>query len=202
MKPSAFLRHKHDEKLSSVLLKFSHGNVAKSASNSSSESLINSTNNNEENVNIESFPISERVSVNQPANDLIHFPLIVVSTKISQFQIKSYESISSLSSDGPKMGTFNSSGGGGGSGMHERIHVGGGGGGANHSDQEPYYDTVPIEETDDEIEAEISNSSDSRCRNAATSSLPKLFDRQISCDVGGQAGERVSNYINIDYFLS
>lgn len=93
------------------------------------------------------------------------------------------------------MGTFNSSGGG----THERIHISGsGGGGANQSDQEPYYDTVPIEETDDEIEAEISNSS----RNAATSSLPKLFDRQISCDVGGQVGERVSNYINIDYFLS
>lgn len=61
VKPSEFLRHKHDEKLSSVLLKFSHGNIAKSGSNSSSESLINSTN-NDENVNIESYPISERVS--------------------------------------------------------------------------------------------------------------------------------------------
>lgn len=95
------------------------------------------------------------------------------------------------------MGTFNSSGGG--NNTHERIHVSGSGG-ANHSDHEPYYDTVPIEETDDEIEAEIINHSGSR--NAATSSLPKLFDRQISCDVGGHAGERVSNYINIDYFLS
>lgn len=95
------------------------------------------------------------------------------------------------------MGTFNSSGCG--SGAHERIHVSGG---ANQSDLEPYYDTVPIEETDDEIEAEINSGSDSRSRNAATSSLPKVFDRQISCDVGGQAGERVSNYINIDYFLS
>lgn len=62
VKPSEFLRHKHDEKLSSVMLKFSHGNIAKSGSNSSSESLINSTN-NEENLNIESFPISERVSI-------------------------------------------------------------------------------------------------------------------------------------------
>lgn len=62
VKPSEFLRHKNDEKL---LLKFSHGNIAKSGSNSSSESLINSAN-NEENLNIESFPISERVSSNQP----------------------------------------------------------------------------------------------------------------------------------------
>lgn len=120
-------------------------------------------------------------------------------TQNTKFQIKSYESISSLSSDGLKVGTFNSSGGG--SGTHDRTHHSGGGA-ANHSDHEPYYDTVPIEETDDELEAEISNESGCRSRNAATSSLPKLFDRQISCDVGGQAGERVSNYINIDYFLS
>lgn len=113
-------------------------------------------------------------------------------------QIKSYESISSLSSDGLKLGTLNSSsgGGGGGSGTNERHHVGGA---ANQSDHEPYYDTVPIEETDDEIDVEISHSSN---RNAATSSLPKIFDRQISCDVHAHAGERVSNYINIDYFLS
>lgn len=116
-------------------------------------------------------------------------------SEISKFQIKSYESISSLSSDGLKVGTFSSSG----CGTHERINVSGGGG-ANQSDHEPYYDTVPIEETDDEIEAEISNNGGSR--HAATSSLPKLFDRQVSCDVGGHAGERVSNYINIDYFLS
>lgn len=57
---------------------------------------------------------------------------------------------------------------------------------------------MPIEETDDEIEAETNGMN---LRNA-TSSLPKVFDRQISADVGGHVGERVSNYINIDYFLS
>lgn len=62
VKPSEFLRHKHnDEKLSSVLLKYTqHGSITKSGQNSSSESLINSTN-NEETLQVESFPISERV---------------------------------------------------------------------------------------------------------------------------------------------
>lgn len=65
VKPSEFLRHKHnDEKLSSVLLKYTqHGNITKSGQNSSSESLINSTN-NEETLHVESFPISERVRTN------------------------------------------------------------------------------------------------------------------------------------------
>lgn len=62
IKPSAFLRHKHndDNKPPSVLLKHSHGSISKSAQNSSSESLINSSN-NEETLHVESFPISERV---------------------------------------------------------------------------------------------------------------------------------------------
>lgn len=60
-------------------------------------------------------------------------------------------------------------------------------------DTEPYYDTVPIEETDDEVEAE-----DNELR---ASSLPRVLRSQMSVD-GGQIGERVSNYINIDYFLS
>lgn len=110
------------------------------------------------------------------------------------FQIKSYESISSLSSDGLKAG-----GNSGTTHTLERINVSGG----SHIDSEPYYDTVPIEETDDEIEAE--NENETNCSNIlrnATSSLPKLIDRQISVDSGGQVGERVSNYINIDYFLS
>lgn len=65
VKPSEFLRHKHnDEKLSSVLLKYTKqdGNIIKSGHNSSSESLINSTN-NEEALHAESFPISERVII-------------------------------------------------------------------------------------------------------------------------------------------
>lgn len=61
-------------------------------------------------------------------------------------------------------------------------------------DTEPYYDTVPIEETDDEIEAE---DNDSRA-----SSLPRILQSQMSIEMGGPIGERVSNYINIDYFLS
>lgn len=64
---------------------------------------------------------------------------------------------------------------------------------AGQIETEPYYDTVPIEETDDEIEAEDTD--------LRTSSLPKMLETQLSVD-GGQVGERVSNYINIDYFLS
>lgn len=53
VKPSDILRHK----------KYAlHGSIAKSAQNSSSESLINSTN-NEETLHVESYPISERVSI-------------------------------------------------------------------------------------------------------------------------------------------
>lgn len=69
----------------------------------------------------------------------------------------------------------------------------------NSVDTEPYYDTVPIEETDDD-DADVDSNKGSR--KHTTSSLPKVFDRQISADMCGQVGERVSNYINIDYFLS
>lgn len=71
VKPSQFLRHKHhDDKPPLVLLKHSHGSISKSAQNSSSESLINSTN-NEETLHVESFPISERVwnATNQNINE-------------------------------------------------------------------------------------------------------------------------------------
>lgn len=64
------------------------------------------------------------------------------------------------------------------------------------ADTEPYYDTVPAEENDDDIVGYINSTKN------VSSSLPKIFDRQISADVGGQVGERSSNYINIDYFLS
>lgn len=100
-------------------------------------------------------------------------------------QIKSYESISSLSSDGLKaVAVVNNTSG---CSSHGTIEH-------NNSAEitEPYYDTVPIEETDDEAE-------DSDLR---TSSLPKVLDSQISVEMCGHIGERVSNYINIDYFLS
>lgn len=58
---------------------------------------------------------------------------------------------------------------------------------------------MPIEETDYDIEAESCNEIETKHSN---SSLPRVFDRQISADACGQVGERVSNYINIDYFLS
>lgn len=61
-------------------------------------------------------------------------------------------------------------------------------------DTEPYYDTVPIEETDDEVEADDSD--------VRASSLPRALQSQTSVEMGGHVGERVSNYINIDYFLS
>ncbi|XP_055304144.1 active breakpoint cluster region-related protein isoform X2 [Sitodiplosis mosellana] len=165
VKPSEFLRHKHnDEKLSSVLLKYTqHGSITKSGQNSSSESLINSTNNEETLHVVESYPISER--------------------------IKSYESISSLSSDGLKAVVPNANNTSA-NNSHSTIEHNNSGG---HIDTEPYYDTVPIEETDDEIEADESD--------LRTNSLPKVLDSQLSVE-SGQVGERVSNYINIDYFLS
>lgn len=52
---------------------------------------------------------------------------------------------------------------------------------------------MPIEETDDEVEAEEAD--------LRASSLPKVLESQMSVE-GGGVGERVSNYINIDYFLS
>lgn len=61
-------------------------------------------------------------------------------------------------------------------------------------DTEPYYDTVPIEETDDEVEGDDSD--------MRASSLPRALESQLSVEMGSQVGERVSNYINIDYFLS
>lgn len=101
-------------------------------------------------------------------------------------QIKSYESISSLSSDGLKaVAAANNTSLNSSHGINEHETSGG------HIDTEPYYDTVPIEETDDEIEAED---------NDLRPNLPKVLESQMSVD--GQVGERVSNYINIDYFLS
>lgn len=106
-------------------------------------------------------------------------------------QIKSYESISSLSSDGLKAvaSANNTSANSSHSVIDHNVSI----------DTEPFYDTVPIEETDYDIEAESCN--DIETKHSA-SSLPRVFDRQISADACGQVGERVSNYINIDYFLS
>lgn len=88
------------------------------------------------------------------------------------------------------MGTIGSSGGSGaGAGSVHLENI--------DADGEPYYDTVPVEECDSDT---IGSGYANKSRNV--SSLPKLFDRQISADVGGQVGERSSNYINIDYFLS
>lgn len=103
-------------------------------------------------------------------------------------QIKSYESISSLSSDGLKVAlNANNTSANSSHSILEHNYSGG------HIDTEPYYDTVPIEETDDEVEADDGD--------LRASSLPRVLESQMSVD-SGQIGERVSNYINIDYFLS
>lgn len=105
------------------------------------------------------------------------------------FQIKSYESISSLSSDGLKANAShaNNTGANSSHSILEHNHSGG------HIETEPYYDTVPIEVTDDEIETD-----DTELRPSA---LSKVLESQLSKE-NDQVGERVSNYINIDYFLS
>lgn len=111
--------------------------------------------------------------------------------KFRSFQIKSYESISSLSSDGLKAVASNANNTSANSshGMVEHNNS------VTHAEHEPYYDTVPIEETDDEIEAEEND--------LRANALQKVLESQNRLDIGGgQVGERVSNYINIDYFLS
>lgn len=113
-----------------------------------------------------------------------------------QIQIKSYESISSLSSDGLKAAAAannhhnNSTNSG-----HSIIDANNSGG---NIDTEPFYDTVPIEETDDDIDEDKANEME---KMRSSSSLPRALERKINADGCGLAGERVSNYINIDYFL-
>lgn len=176
VKPSDILRNKK-------LAHTQHTSIAKSAQNSSSESLINSTN-NEETLHVESYPISERVSSSKFSFDYTtNTNLLLNRFFCFCLQIKSYESISSLSSDGLKaIASANNTSANSSHGILEHNNS------AGHADHEPYYDTVPIEETDDEIEAE-------------ESALHKL-ETQNSLDLGGHVGERVSNYININYFLS
>lgn len=118
-------------------------------------------------------------------------------TLFIRIQIKSYESISSLSSDGLKAAAAAASNNSNNvntsttssHAISEHSNSGG------TIDTEPYYDTVPIEETDDEVEGDDSD--------VRASSLPRALQSQMSVEMGGGlVGERVSNYINIDYFLS
>lgn len=113
-------------------------------------------------------------------------------------QIKSYESISSLSSDGLKAAAAGNTGNNSTSANNSAHSVLDGNSSAGTIDAEPFYDTVPIEETDDDLDAESGNEME---RRDLSSSLPKALERKITMDGCGQAGERVSNYININYFL-
>lgn len=119
--------------------------------------------------------------------------------KNTHTQIKSYESISSLSSDGLKAAaagnTSNNNNTSGNNSAHSVLDANSS---AGTIDAEPFYDTVPIEETDDDIDVESGNEME---RRDLSSSLPKALERKINMDGCGQAGERVSNYININYFL-
>lgn len=101
------------------------------------------------------------------------------------FQIKSYESISSLSSDSIKVG--------------------------HNFDHEPYYDTVPLDNGDGEyvyIQAGGTGSTSSRDDiSNAGSTLPmppnaKTYSSQTSILTEPESPGRSSNYVNIDYFLS
>lgn len=93
--------------------------------------------------------------------------------------IKSYESISSLSSDGNKHG-----------------HI---------LEHEPFYDTVPIDNIEGDyvyIQAGGNGSTSSRDDISSASTLPlPIRNSQNSVLMEPESPGRSSNYVNIDYFL-
>ncbi|XP_055586270.1 active breakpoint cluster region-related protein isoform X2 [Uranotaenia lowii] len=116
-------------------------------------------------------------------------------------RIKSYESISSLSSDSMRLG------GGGGGGTAP-------GGGVGAAEQEHYYDTVPLENGDGDyvyIQPGGTGSTSSRDDiSTAGSTLPLPVSShtrnshnssQTSVQLEPESPGRSSNYVNIDYFI-
>lgn len=107
-------------------------------------------------------------------------------------QIKSYESISSLSSDSLKVG--------------------------QHLDHEPFYDTVPMDNGtgldgdyvyipvggtgSTSSRDDISNAGSTLPMSAAAGARSKNFSSQTSILTEPESPGRSSNYVNIDYFLS
>uniref|UniRef100_A0A182N0C7 Breakpoint cluster region protein n=1 Tax=Anopheles dirus TaxID=7168 RepID=A0A182N0C7_9DIPT len=117
-------------------------------------------------------------------------------------RIKSYESISSLSSDSMRAG--------GGTGS------GGGGGQQGGKDQEHYYDTVPLDNSDGDYvyiqpggvgtTGSTSSRDDiSTVENASTLLLPSHprshNSSQTSVQLEPESPGRSSNYVNIEYFI-
>lgn len=111
-----------------------------------------------------------------------------INSGVASTKIKSFESISSLSSDSVKIG--------------------------QHIESEPYYDTVPIEAHDGEfvfLQSNAANtgttgSSSSRDEvvSNAGSTLPMSVKSHLSSQtsvVEPESPGRSSNYVNIDYFL-
>ncbi|XP_017048271.1 active breakpoint cluster region-related protein isoform X2 [Drosophila ficusphila] len=104
--------------------------------------------------------------------------------------IKSYESVSSLSSDSAKAATAS----------QQAAATAGGGGGAATADNEPYYDSVPLDNGDGEyvfIKPGRTGSSSSRddLSTPGSSTLP------LANAADPESPGRTSNYVNIDYFL-
>uniref|UniRef100_A0A1Q3G3K9 Putative rho gtpase-activating protein n=1 Tax=Culex tarsalis TaxID=7177 RepID=A0A1Q3G3K9_CULTA len=110
-------------------------------------------------------------------------------------RIKSYESISSISSDSMREGTGGSSSGG--------VQV---------AEQEHYYDTVPLENGEGDyvyIQAGGTGSTSSRddiSTAGSTLPLPASHPRshnssQTSVQLEPESPGRSSNYVNIDYFI-
>ncbi|XP_055637377.1 active breakpoint cluster region-related protein isoform X2 [Toxorhynchites rutilus septentrionalis] len=110
-------------------------------------------------------------------------------------RIKSYESISSLSSDSMRIGP-------------------GGGSAAHHIDQEHYYDTVPLENGEGDyvyIQAGGTGTNSTSSRDdistaGSTLPLPASHPRshnssQTSVQLEPESPGRSSNYVNIDYFI-
>lgn len=116
-----------------------------------------------------------------------------ITSGVASTKIKSFESISSLSSDSVKIG--------------------------QHIENEPYYDTVPVEAHDTEYvfiqganatntmtSTGTTGSSSSRDEviSNAGSTLPMNIKSQLSSQtsvVEPESPGRSSNYVNIDYFL-
>lgn len=115
-----------------------------------------------------------------------------ITSGVASTKIKSFESISSLSSDSVKIG--------------------------QHIENEPYYDTVPVEAHDEYVFIPGANATNTMTSTGTTgssssrdevisnagSTLPMNIKSQLSSQtsvVEPESPGRSSNYVNIDYFL-
>ncbi|XP_037026256.1 active breakpoint cluster region-related protein isoform X2 [Bradysia coprophila] len=157
------------------------GSTGKAASNSSPTGSLNKFGTDKSTDS----PTGSLGKANNKANENVGSKESLTSHGLISERMKSYESISSLSSDSMKVG----------------LNV----------EHEPYYDTVPMDNGDGDyvyIQAGGTGSTSSRddVSNVGSTlplpSNPKNFSSQTSILTEPESPGRSSNYVNIDYFLS